>query len=162
MGTRLGGVWGELVGHVYGKYSSWVLHLARVFSLVFGAMPKSNPSGAFNFFLNNYYYLSPRRLGVSFLLPGQKRNQKTPRRLWASYLLGFDIPWISRLLSAITIDFFMILHLWYYTIVQIKKRISFLSFLYFFPKLGIDTSFSDFLSIFVAKHLSRPQWVIVI
>jgi len=39
------------------------------------------------------FFLSPRRLGVSFWLPGSKRNQKTPRRLPPSSLFYIDTLW---------------------------------------------------------------------
>jgi hypothetical protein len=49
------GVWGELVGHVYLKYSYWVLHLAWSFSLVFLSREKVTPSGAFKKYKKNSY-----------------------------------------------------------------------------------------------------------
>lgn len=69
-----------------------------ILKLIYGWVVKSSAYCSPFFYIYKEYYiskkspkdfyiwiLSPRRLGVSFLLPGQKRNQKTPRRLYSFY-----------------------------------------------------------------------------
>jgi len=65
------------------------LHLASVFAYFWGNA-KSKPAEHLK---NNNQFLSPRRLGLTFFLPGEKSKQKTPRRLCPSSILGIEIHW---------------------------------------------------------------------
>jgi len=56
MGTRLGGVWGELVENSLLKYSYRVLSLARVFCILFEAMSKSMSNEAFKVSYNRFNF----------------------------------------------------------------------------------------------------------
>jgi len=72
MGPCFSRVGGEMGSPSWRNDRLFGLHLARVFSLVFGAMPKSNPSGAFKY-LKKYLFLIYRLAGWA---PGNYRDKK--------------------------------------------------------------------------------------